>query len=171
MLQDTDFFDKLPEWSTFGDVHATVKWEESPSPDERYSVRVEWTFRSQYVGGADIVIEPVVGEDAYNVLWMNIEFSNEWQDKRLYSQYLLGWIANARRYKLKTMSGAPRDKKAEVIYRASGFEWTEYKGFALDLQGEKAQEWAAYAKGDTEQPKWRHALLAEHGLLSHADRL
>lgn len=171
MLQDTDFFDKLAEFSMFGDVHAEVQWEESPSPDERYSVRVEWRFRSEYVGKAEIVIEPVMGEDGFNVFWMNIEFASKWQDKGLYTQYLLGWIANARQYKLLTMGGAPRDKKAEVIYRASGFEWDAAKGFVLDLQGDKAKEWAEYAKGKTEQPKWRHALLAEHGLLSHADRL
>jgi hypothetical protein len=169
MLQDTDFFDRLVDFATFGDVHAMVGWDEAPGPEERYHVLVEWRFRDEYVGKAELYITPVLDEDGYDVFWMNIEFAPKWQDKKLYTQFLLGWMTHARQFKLLSMSGAPRDKKAEAIYRASGFEWDQYKGFRLDLSSERAHEWRAYAQGNIEQPAWRHAILAEYGLLSHAE--
>lgn len=168
MLQDTDFFDKLPEWSSVGDVQASIKWEESPSPDERYTVSVEFRFRSKLAGWAQFVIEPIFGTDAFNVLWLDIEFTEEWRDKRLYSLWLSKWIEIAPRYNIVQFIGPPRNKTAETIYKASGFEWKP-TGLTLDLLGERAQQWKAYADGRTEQPAWRHALLAEAGLLGDAE--
>jgi hypothetical protein len=170
MLQDTDFFDKMEEWSSFGDVLATVKWEESPSPDERYRIDVDFRFRGDRIGFADVTLEPIFGIDQFNVVWRNIEFVPEWQNKNLYTQWLAQWIIHGPAYGITRMSGAPVDVKAEAIYMASGFEWTP-RGFELDMTGQKANEWLAYAKGETEQPAWRHAILARRGLLGAADAI
>lgn len=168
MLQDTDFFNKLPEWSSFGDVRAHVEWEESPSPDERYTIKIEWRFRSEYVGRAQIIIEPI--EDEFQLVWVNIEFVDKWQGKGLYTEYLKAWIDHGPKYGVVAMVGPPLNKRAETIYRASGFEWTERGEFRLDLTSQKALEWRAYADG-AEQPKWRHAILADAGLLDDAEAL
>lgn len=170
MLKDTDFFTELAKWSTLGDVHAQVEWREEVSPDERYVVEISWRYRSRLVGSSKIGIHPILNTDEFEVFWVNIEFTDEWRDKNLYSELVKAYMDHMPDYGITRFIGAPSDKTAEGIYKATGFEWTG-TAFALDLKGEKVQEWRAFKDGKTEQPEWRHAVLAEHGLLDASDKL
>lgn len=170
MLQDTDFFKQFPGWSSIGDVHARVEWSESPTPDERYTVFTTWRFRSKIIGSSEIIIEPVLNTDEFRVLWINIEFVSEWRDKGLYSLLVQAYMDNMPAYGVTSFVGAPVDKTAEAIYKATGFEWEGFS-FVLRLTGDRIKEWRAYKDGKTEQPKWRHAALAEAGLLDRSEAI
>lgn len=132
MLQDTDLFDKLPELSNVGgDVHATVEWTESVSPDERYEVLVSWRFRGELVGAAKYVIEPVFGTEAFKLYWVHLEFKEEWQDKGLYSTLVKNYRLLPT-YGINTIVASPSNKEAERRLASAGFGWVGPE-FVLDL--------------------------------------
>lgn len=140
MLQDTDFFEKLPGWLAIGDVHVQIQWEESPGLDERYDVGLTYRFRGKAIGHANLIIAPVVGVDEYMINWGSLEFVEEWQDKGLFSQTLAAWVDNGPRYGVTSIMAGPRDKEVEAIFAASGFEWGP-RGFVVDLEGEPVRKW------------------------------
>jgi hypothetical protein len=126
MLQDTDFFDKLAQWSTLGDVHAHVEWAESPSPDERYDVTVTWRYRSSKVGEGRYVIEPVVGTDEYRLFWTSLAFIDEWQAKGLYTELVKLYASYMPAYHIAGVATVPWDKEAERRLASQGFEWVDH---------------------------------------------
>lgn len=132
MLQDTDLFDKLPELSNVGgDVHATVQWTESVSPDERYEITLIWRFRGKIVGDGWYVIEPIVNSDKFRLYWVNLRFIEEWQDKGLYTT-LVKNLRTLPAYGINTIAATPADKDAEARLASQGFRWIGHE-FVLDL--------------------------------------
>jgi hypothetical protein len=132
MLQDTDFFEKLEAWLTLGDVLPGVDWSESPSPDERYNVLVEWRFRGRVVGNAQFVIEPVFDSDHYRLFWIGLRFIEEWQQKGLYTEIVKSLSNPLPSYNVVEVVAAPWDKEAERRLASQGFEWRDNR-FVLDL--------------------------------------
>lgn len=114
-----------------GDVHASLTWSESVSPDERYDVLIEWRFRGDLVGSGHYVIEPVLNTDDYRLYWIALSFIDDWQDKGLYTT-LVGRYRMLAQYGIKTISATPLDKEAERRLASQGFEWVEHE-FVLDL--------------------------------------
>jgi RimJ/RimL family protein N-acetyltransferase len=133
MLLDTDLFDNLAEWVTMGDVHATVNWYETPSQDERYTIRIDWRYQSKIVGYANIIIEPIFGTDEFRLLWEDLRWVEDWQGKGLYTELVQTMFAHMPRYGIVEIVAAPADPQAERILASRGFEWCDYK-FALDLR-------------------------------------
>lgn len=133
MLQDTDLFDKLLELSNVGgDVHAELTWSESVSPDERYDVSILWRYRSDTVGLANYVIEPVLNTDGeYRLYWIALQFNDDWQDKGLYTT-LVNQYRVLPQYGIKTIAATPWTKEAETRLASQGFEWVDHE-FILDL--------------------------------------
>jgi hypothetical protein len=133
MLQDTDFFDKLPELSNVGgDVHAEVEWSESPSPDERYQIKMRWTFRGKTVGGASYVIEPILGTDEFRLYWITLEFVDDWQNKGLYKTLVRNYAGVVNEYGITEIIAQPLDMEAERRLASMGFAWRG-NFFSLDL--------------------------------------
>jgi hypothetical protein len=133
MLQDTDFFDKLAQFSTVGeDVPVTIEWEESPSADERYSITMQWRFRKEKVGEAYYVIEPIFGTDELRLFWINLEFIEDWQDKGLYSTLVKNYKADLPRYGITEVVTVLGTKESERRLASQGFAWVGDQ-FVLDL--------------------------------------
>ncbi len=131
MLQDTDLFTQLEKWLTIGDVLPTVKWEEAPSPDERYTVGVTWKFRSERVGEATFIIEPVFGTDDFRLFWLHLAFKDDWQNKGLYSTIVEQMSKPLLRYGIIETVANPTDKEAERRLASQGFAWVG-NAFTLD---------------------------------------
>jgi hypothetical protein len=130
---DLELFDKLPEWLTIGDVLAYVEWSESPTPDERYDVKVEWKFRGEPVGEASIIIEPIFETDEFRFFWRGLRFIDEWQKKGLYSEIVKQLPPKALKYGIVETVAAPWDKEAERRLASQGFEWRGFE-FVLDFR-------------------------------------
>lgn len=122
MLKDTDFFDKLEQWVTIGDVLPTVTWQEAVGPDERYEVHIVWKFRDKQVGIADIIIEPLL-DDTFRFYWVYLSFADEWQNKGLYSTLIEQLPPNLLKYGIVEIVATPQDKEAERRLASKGFQW------------------------------------------------
>jgi hypothetical protein len=137
MLHDTDFFDKLPEWTTLGgDVAVTVEWEEAAGPDERYDIALTWHYKRQRLGDARFSIEqrfdPDTQQPFYRVFWQHLEFADNFQDKGFYATLMAGVRANLPRYGISEVQAAPLSKEAERRLITQGFEWRGHE-FVVDL--------------------------------------
>lgn len=170
MLQGSPMFDKLDDWLSVSDVQATTTCAATPSPDERYSLDIVWRFRSKQIGHASVIIEPVFGTDEFRFLWVILEWVEDWQNKGLYSELVEALTDKLPAYGVTSFVAAPRDSTAEAILASAGFEWVD-NSFKLDLEGERVKEWRAYRDGKTEQPAWRHAILASAGLLGDSETI
>lgn len=134
MLQDTDFFTRLEEWCTLGDVLPKVAWFESVSPDERYEVLIEWRFRGKSVGTGQFIIEPIIEQPGkFRLYWISLQFVEEWQAKGLYTTIVNVFASNMMRYGVIEVVATPTDKIAEQRLAAGGFEWRGHS-FVLDFQ-------------------------------------
>lgn len=132
MLQDTDFFTKLEQWSTLGDVLPEVVWVESASPDERYEVAILWRFRGQAVGKASFVIEPILGSDDFRLFWIDLQFASDWQGKGLFTTIVETYATHMLSYGVVETVATPMDHEAERRLATQGFEWRGPQ-FVLDF--------------------------------------
>lgn len=132
-MLDTALFDNLAEWVTMGDVSATVDWYETPSADERYTIRIDWRYQSKVVGYANIIIEPIFGSDEFRLLWEDLRWVADWQGKGLYTELVQTMFAHMPSYGIMEIVAAPVDPQAERILASRGFAWTDNM-FKLDLR-------------------------------------
>lgn len=133
MLQDSDFFERLEGWMNIGeDVRVILKWEESPSPDERYAVNIEWRYQGEQLGLANYVIEPILGTDELRVVWINLNFAERFQRQGFYTTLINACIDNMPRYGVTEIQTAPLNKDAETALASRGFKWRN-NVFVADL--------------------------------------
>ena len=132
-MLDHDLFKHLEEWSSLGDVLATVTWEELPSPDERYSVTLEWRFRSEHVGNGHFIIHPVeLDEKHMRLYWDGLVFTDEWQGKGIYSNLVKQYAPRMLPYGVIGVVTTPWNAEAESRLASQGFEWVGHE-FVLDF--------------------------------------
>jgi RimJ/RimL family protein N-acetyltransferase len=132
-MLDTGLFDNFAEWVTMGDVQATVDWHETPSMDERYTIRIDWRYASKIVGYANIIIEPIFGTDEFRLLWEDLRWVEDWQRKGLYTELVQTMLAHLPRYGIMEIVAAPASPDAERILASRGFKWVAHN-FTLDLR-------------------------------------
>lgn len=124
MLQDSDFFDKLPEWMNIGeDVRIDLRWEESPSPDERYAVSATWQYQGEQIGDAQYVIEPIFGTDEFRLWWVSLRFDEAHQRQGYYTRLMDTFVTHMPVYGITEIVAVPWDKDSEKALASRGFKW------------------------------------------------
>lgn len=127
-----DLFKHLEEWTSIGDVLATVTWREIPGPDERYDVDIVWRFRGDKIGTGHYVILPVFGTDEHRLYWDGLVFVPEWQGKDLYTNLVKSYAERMQPYGIVGVVAAPQDTEAERRLASQGFVWDGTE-FVLDF--------------------------------------
>jgi hypothetical protein len=124
-MLDLSLFDHLEDWCTLGDYHAQATWDESPTPDVRYNVRVDWRFRGKLVGYGDFVIEPIpnVTDERYRIYWFGLQFADDAQQQGIYSNLVDKFTIGMPKYNVHQVIATPTSKEAERRLSARGFAW------------------------------------------------